>query len=155
MDVIFAAINKFLRFLSGFSHTHRFCYQPVNLWLRHYEIRFPWMKCCPNREKITLQRNCSISKFCLPFYSKQNIIFPSACVQDFLPGCLLGVGQEKQIVSSAGISSNSREDLTVGRLGFEKSEVQQVIWSPCCFLLFWWDICSNSSLSELSPCATA
>lgn len=45
MDVIFAAINKFLRFLSGFSHTHRFCYQPVNLCLSHYEIRFPWMKC--------------------------------------------------------------------------------------------------------------
>lgn len=57
MDVIFPAINKFLRFLSEFSYTHRFFYQPINLFLRHSEIRFFWMKCWSKwREKDIIEK---------------------------------------------------------------------------------------------------
>jgi len=136
MDVIFAAINKFLRFLSGFSHTHRFCYQPVNLCLRHCEIRFPWVKCRPKwgqnniAEKLVFPSSAFLSTPSRVFSS------PFLLIQDFPPWCLLGVGKEKQIVSSVYIFSNIRGDLPVGQMGFEKSKVQQVIWNCCCLLIF-------------------
>lgn len=36
---------------------------------------------------------------------------------------------EADIASGVHFFSNSRGDLTVGQMGFEKSEVQQVIWN--------------------------
>lgn len=132
MDVIFAAINKFLRFLSGLSHTHRFRYQPVNLCLRHYEIRFPWMKCWPKQGENNIAEKLVFSSSAFP--STPSKVFSSPLL--FFRISYHEVGKEKQTVSSVCIFSKSREDLTVGQMGFEKSEVQQVIWNGCCLLLF-------------------
>lgn len=109
MDVIFAAINKFLRFLSGFSHTHRFYYQPVNLCLRHYEIRFPWMKCWLKWGENNIAKKLPFSSSAFPSTPSRVFSFLlSDFLHDFLLWCLLGAGKEKDIVPSVCIFSNSR-----------------------------------------------
>lgn len=74
MDVIFAATNKFLQFLSGFSHTHRFCYQLVNLCIRHYGIRFPWVKCWPNQRENNVAEKLMFPSSIFPS-TPRNIFF--------------------------------------------------------------------------------
>lgn len=101
MDVIFAAINKFLRFLSGFSHTHRFCYQPVNLCLRHCEIRFPWMKCWPKQGE-----NNVVEKLVFPssaFPSTPSRVFSSPLLFFRISCCGVYLSWEREADSVLGV----------------------------------------------------
>lgn len=157
MDVIFAAINKFFKFLSGFSHTHGFCYQPINLCLRHCEIIFPWMECWPKWGENNVVAKVLFSSSGVLSTPSRAFLFPLLFFRfSYFDGCLELARSSKYcpwrgccgLAFSVAVGffcccwvvffslfiffSYSREDLTVGQMEFEKSEVQQIIWSYCC-----------------------
>lgn len=99
MDVIFAAINKFLLFLSGFSNTHRFCYQLVNLCVRHCGIRFPWMKCWPNQRENNVAEKLVFPSSVFP--STPSRIF-SFCFSSEFP-TMMSTWREGKADSVAGV----------------------------------------------------
>lgn len=120
MDVIFAAINKFLRFLSGFSHTHRFCYQPVNLCLRHYEIRFLWMKCCPKWGENNIAQKLQYFKFLPSLLLQTECYLPlGVCLGFFTMVQKLKLDRNRQHHQLA-FFSNSREGSSCWMTGIWK-----------------------------------
>lgn len=146
MDVIFAATNKFLQFLSGFSHTHRFCYQLVNLCIRHYGIRFPWVKCWPNQRENNVAEKLMFPSSVFP--STPRNIFFLLFFRISNHDVYLDRRQSRQCCWCAFFFfCDSRENLVVGQLGFEKSEVQQVMWNHSCIFLFQQDICPARSVN--------